>query len=55
MIGQCYNMDVQAEGLHYYIDITDDEGKARRQYLGKSLEKWRFALSCGCGQGHYYY
>lgn len=55
MACQCYNVDVKAEGLHHYIDTTDAKGKPKKQYLGKSLETWRFALSCGCSQGHCYY
>lgn len=53
--GQAFNPEVQQENLHHYIIVSDAKGKDRKQYLGKALEEWRFALGCGCVGGHLFY
>lgn len=51
-IGAIFNPIVYKEGKYHYILVPDPADGFRKQYLGKSLEHWRFALGCDCDKGH---
>lgn len=53
--GQAFNPEVKWEGLLCYIIVPDGKDKGEKRYLGKALEKYRFALGCGCKGRHCFY
>lgn len=53
--GRMFNPGITEEGAHCYIMVLARGNEVRKQYLGKSLQHYRFALGCGCEAGHCYY
>lgn len=53
--GHPFNTGIYKEGEHFYILVPNTNNTYTRQYLGKSLCRYRFALGCDCQAGHCFY
>lgn len=53
--GQRFNPTIHHEGQYHYIMVTTKDNTISKQYLGRSLQRYRFALACDCDGGHCFY
>lgn len=53
--GQSYNPTVYQEGVHCYILVPEAGNGHKKQYLGRALEGYQFALGCDCEHGHCFF